>query len=365
MWVERNGRTYRIRDTAGGRKVTLAQGYATKTAAKNAMATMRAEALRGDALVPRGGELTVAEWLDMWWPPYSSGLSKQTSRVSTQGVMDRYVRALLGPYPLDDVSPIVVQRWVADLLAGRTNVRNPRALAAKTVRNAHGLLHKILADAVAQRLIRSNPCERTRLPGEVHVEMMFLDEAQADRLVQAMPEHWRPLVVCLLGTGLRWGEALGLRVRHVDVLAGRLQVLGTLQEIGGRFVEQTPKSAAGRRTVTFPRTVADQLVPTVVDKSSDNRVFLGPAGGLIRRKEFYPIWHRARTAAGLAGLRIHDLRHTHIGWLISAGVPLTAISRRVGHSSITVTSDRYGHLLPEVDTAIVAATEVALAKVTP
>ncbi|GHJ13572.1 tyrosine-type recombinase/integrase [Micromonospora sp. AKA38] len=74
------------------------------------------------------------------------------------------------------------------------------------------------------------------------------------------------------------------------------------------------------------------------------------------------MWLTAVAAAGVEGLRFHDLRHSHVAWLLSAKEPpsLTAIQRRLGHASITVTSDRYGHLVPAVDERIAAALDAAL-----
>lgn len=361
MWIERNGPTWRIRDLVGGRKVTIATGFPTKSAARAAMAQARADELRGDALVPRGGRVPLADWIDSWWPAYSAAL-KPSSRIAAEGIIRRYIRPRLGHLPLEDVDPLAVQRWVADLLAGWPG---QKALSVKTVRNAHGLLHKIMAEAVAQRLIRSNPCVRTGLPERVDYEMRFLTEPEAARLLAAMPDHWRPLIATLLGTGLRWGEAVGLRVGRVDLLAGRLTVVETLQELAdsAELVFVPPKSRMSRRTVPLPAYVVDSLVPLVAGKGRDDLVFTAVKGGPVRYRVFRSTWVRACAAAGLDGLRIHDLRHTHAAWLISAGVPLTAIQRRLGHASIAVTSDRYGHLMPAVDEGILRTLDAALPEI--
>lgn len=363
MWVEKHRKVYRIRELIGDRQITLATGYANKRAAQEAMAILKAEQLTGTGIVPRGGERIFGEYLDQWWADRKDSYTKLRTRESIEGVMERYLRSMLGHLTMDQLShPTVVQRWVGDLLAGRTKVAKPKALSPTTVRNAHGLLFQIMQDAVkVYRLIRANPCANTKLPDEVDVEMRFLTPAEADRLIAALPPHWRPLVLFLLATGCRWGEALGLRMKNLDVLARRARILKKTIEIGGKFVDEEPKSRRGRRTVRFPIRVADALVPiTVIDDDRERRVFLGPRGGMIAHKRFYPVWHAATKAAGLAGLRVHDLRHTHVAWLIAANVPLSAISRRIGHKSIAVTDDIYGHLLEEVDERLVAALDEAM-----
>lgn len=370
MWVEKNGKTYRIREVVNGAKVTLKAGYATKTAAKNAMTELRADDLRGESLVPRGGEMLVDEWLDAWLPAYEVSL-KPSAAHSELSRIANHIRPLLGHVPLADVDHLVVQRWIADLLRGRGPVaagskRKRRPLSPKTVRNCHGLLFKILQAAGTAKLIRGNPCTETALPKKVHHEMRFLTEPEAERLLAALPAHWRPLVLLLVSTGLRWGEAIGLRVGRVDILAkpAKLTVVEQLQETPstGELIFVAPKSERSRRTVTFTAKVAEALAGAVL---SERRamVFRAPRGGYVRTRNFRRTWKTACKAAGLEGLRIHDLRHTHAAWLISAGVALTAIQHRLGHSSIAVTSDLYGHLLPAVDEGILAAVEAALAGV--
>lgn len=363
MWVEKHRKVYRIRDLVAGKQITVATGYATKSAAKDAMAILKAEELTGAGTVPRGGEKLFGDYLAQWWADREQTYTKLRSRESTKGVLDRYLDSMLGHLTLAEVeSPLVVQRWVNDLMAGRTEVRNPRPLSATTVRNAHGLLFQVLQDAVVTyKLIRSNPCVRTRLPEAIATEMRFLTPSEADRLIAALPPHWRPLVLFLLATGCRWGEAIGVRAKDLDVLARKVTILRKTIEINGRFVDEEPKSKRGRRTVRFPKRIAQVLVPlAMADDDRERRIFLGPRGGMISHKRFYPVWRKALAEASLTGVRVHDLRHSHVAWLIAYNVPLSAISRRIGHKSIAVTDDRYGHLLDEVDERLVKGLDEAM-----
>lgn len=374
MWVEKHGKTYRIRDLVAGQKVTIQSGYATKTAAKAALAGASADKQRGEALVPRGGRITVNEWVDTWWPAYVVSL-KPSAAHSEGGRLRNHIRPLLGHLALDDLQGgMAVQQWIAQLLAGTPSPRDPagfrrRKLAPKTARSCHGLLHTILQAAVRQRLIPANPCATTSLPRLVHREMRFLTEPEIARLLAALPAHWRPMVLLLISTGLRWGEAAGLRVGRLDLLAKvpKLTVLEAMHESSGtgEILFTEPKTARSRRTVTFTTKVALALTPLVVDRERDDLVFTAPMGGAARTRNFRRVWLAALKRAGLEGVRVHDLRHTHAAVLISAGVPLTAIQRRLGHTSIVVTSDLYGHLMPEVDEGIIAAVEAALAGVDP
>lgn len=367
MWVEKNGKTWRIRDMVGIEKVTLAKGFPNKTAANAKKISLMADKQRGEALVPRGGEVLLGDWLDAWQPAWEASL-KVSSQQSEPRRIANHIRPLLGPLRLDDIDQLAVQRWVAKLQAGERDPADPkkwkrRPLKPKTIRNCHGVLYRVMKAAVTAKLIRSNPCSDTTLPSRTHREMQFLTEPEIGSLIAAMPAHWRPLVLLLVSTGMRWGEATAMRAGRVDLLAGRPSaiIIEARHEMpGGVIVFTEPKSQMSRRTVTFTKQVADALVPLKAKCGRDELIFTAVQGGPVRVRNFRRNWQAACEAIGRPGLRVHDLRHTHAAILISAGVSLTAIQRRLGHSSIAVTSDLYGHLLPQVDEGILAAVEAAL-----
>jgi site-specific recombinase XerC len=368
MWVEKNGATWRIRDEVAGRKVDIAKGYPNKTAAKDAMVQFRADQLRGDALVPRGARMPLAQFVGEWWPGYERSL-KPSALKSERSRLDCHILPMIGHLELGELDSLMVQAWVGKLEEGTGafrpgSKRRRRPLSPKTIANCHGLLFIIMAAAVRAKLIRSNPCAGTALPERVHHEMRFLTDPEIARLIKATPRHWRPLVILLVATGLRWGEAIGLRVGRVDLLAAKpkLVVLEHLHEIAGtaEMVWTSPKSQRSRRTVSFGRDVALQLVPLVTGKAPDDVVFTAPQGGMVRTRNFRRGWVKWTKAAGLEGLRIHDLRHTQVAILIAANRPLSAVSRRLGHASIAVTDTLYGHLREEVDDGILLAVDDAL-----
>lgn len=116
-------------------------------------------------------------------------------------------------------------------------------------------------------------------------------------------------------TGLRWGELVALRRRHLE-LDGEdpvVRVRASLGEVNGRLVEGPPKSAAGRREVAIPAVIVPQLRAHIdgwSEPGPDGRVFVGPNGGTPRRSNFHVTWREAVKAAGVPGLHFHDLRHT-------------------------------------------------------
>ena len=358
-WTEARGSRYVARYRDAGQVITVG-GFPTKAATRAYLSTVDTDRARGTHVDPRGGQVPFCDWAADWIEA-RPGVKPRTAATDT-GRLKVHLSPAFGRMTLGRITQMAVRKWVAHLLA--------EGLAPKTVRNCHGLMHTIMRDAVTEGLIGRNPCVGTPMPEVVRREMRFLTEPELARLVAAVPEHHRPLVLTLAGTGLRWGEAAGLRAGRVDVLAGFLTVAGkdgALHESGGKLTYGTPKSKKSARRVSLPAAVREALVPLVAAKEPSDPVFTTESGALLRRGNFARrVWKPAVEGAGLpAGLRMHDLRHTHAAWLISAGRPLTAVQRRLGHASIVVTSDIYGHLLPEVDEAMLATLDAAMPTVCP
>jgi Phage integrase family len=154
-----------------------------------------------------------------------------------------------------------------------------------------------------------------------------------NRLADAIDRRYRALVLVAAYSGCRWGELAYLKTDAVNVLAGTLQIRGSLAEVGGRLIPQGTKTGRWRR-VTLPRSVAQVLGEHLGRyPSNDGYVFAAPKGGPLRRRSWYKrFWRPAVERAGLTpALRIHDLRHTHAGLLILNRMPVKLIADRLGH----------------------------------
>jgi hypothetical protein len=161
-------------------------------------------------------------------------------------------------------------------------------------------------------------------------------------------------------TGLRWGEAVALRVRDVDLARRRLDVRRAFVDLGGQLVEGKPKTHQSR-TVPLPEALCDELHALVADLDRDALVFTAPEGGPLRAGNFRQrVWTSAVRAAGLDLFTIHGLRHTAASLYISACTPPKVVQRILGHASVVMTMDLYGHLYPdEMDTLAARLNEVA------
>ena len=140
----------------------------------------------------------------------------------------------------------------------------------------------------------------------------------------------------------------------MDLAAGTVQVVEVITEPKSTQHVRPPKTRAGRRTVGLPRFVVDALAELLATRGEpEDYVFAGPQGGALRVSLFRSrFWRPAVKAAGLDGLRIHDLRHTAVALWIAAGANPKEVAARAGDASVSFTLDRYGHLYPEADLSL-------------
>lgn len=237
----------------------------------------------------------------------------------------------------------------------------------KTVKNKWAVLTHMLKMAAQDGLIPRTPtigvrpARRTEHETEEH---RYLTHAEFWAIIEATPDYWRPLVWMLGGTGMRWGELAALTAGDVDLEQQVVRVTKAEKQDPdqpSRTIVGPTKSKRSRRTITLPRDVVEAVTPLVEGRKLNERLFLPPNGGPLRHRTFYrDIWlHKCVERAGLRepAPRLHDLRHSHVAWLIAENVPLPVIQARLGHEKITTTIDTYGHLLPDLQRSAADAAE--------
>jgi integrase len=278
----------------------------------------------------------------------------------TEGTRHGYRRAYALSYgPLIGNKPVtaITRTHVAEALnhLATKGGRNGTGYSDKTLANAHLLLASMFKEAVEDELIRKSPTKGIHVPrGTDHqsVEMQLLTEADFVTLLNGIPVHYRPLVVTLFGTGIRWGEAEALEVRDVNFTAKTLRINKAAKwntSKAQRDVGPT-KTKRSNRVVPIDDILIAWLLPLTQGRAKSARLFTAPRGGPLRHKSFWQeAWVPACEKAGLVDPRprIHDARHTHASWLIADNVNMVTIQRRLGHEKITTTIDTYGHLSAE------------------
>jgi integrase len=217
-------------------------------------------------------------------------------------------------------------------------------LDPSTVRNTVMPLRVLCRRAVARGEIAANPTTGLQLPAVRGRRDRIASPAEAAQLIGALDEADRPIFATAMYGGLRVGELLALRLEDVDLRAGRIRVERSYDPKARVFV--SPKSRAGVRTVPVPSVLREHLAA--------QRLRVGRVTGLLFGTFDTPFNYdmligRAAArwkAAKLQPIALHEARHTFASLMIAAGVNAKALATYMGHSSVTITFDRYGHLMP-------------------
>lgn len=317
----------------------------TQALAERFERTVRTDTDRG---LPTGRPktMTVRAFADQWLAGAHN--LREGGRSLYRRDLDRHILPALGDTPLHRLTPAAIDKFLAD---------EADAGVAASSRHRHWrTLRAMLRVAEDRDLIARSPIRKVRPPRVPRTEMRFLDAPALERLADAavlrdkkgkILADYRAMVLVAGWGGLRWSEIAGLLARYVT--DGSVEVVAQLVD-GHRWEE--PKGGS-RRTVPLPASVLD-LVD--VPDDPDGLVFTSPRGEPLNHSN----WHRrvfapAKKAAGVDGaFRFHDLRHTAVALAVAGGARASSIKARMGHSSIQVTLDTYGHLLPEVDEQVVA-----------
>lgn len=252
---------------------------------------------------------------------------------------------------------------------GRVHVAqalNEQTGADKTVMNAWSVLTHMLKMAAQDGHIQRSPALGVTPPRRTSHETQehrYLTQAEFGQVLSATRDHYKPLVMMLAGTGMRWSELAALTVADVDLDAATVRIVKAEKRGAERRKDTTigpTKTRKSKRTVALPGEVVEAVRPLTEGRKKSEQLFLPVRGGPLRHRRFYQVWQDTMRRSGIAEPypRIHDLRHSHVAWLIAMGVPLPVIQARLGHESITTTADTYGHLLPDIQRAAADAANV-------
>jgi integrase len=196
-----------------------------------------------------------------------------------------------------------------------------------------------------RREVTVNPTLGLSLPAVRHARVRIADPDEAERLLQALSAADQPLWATAMYAGLRRGELMGLRWCDVDLARGVLEVRQAWDPKEHQMV--APKSAAGSRRVPIAAALRAFLAPLSLAAPADrDGLVFGSGAAPFCASSVSERARRAWKQAGLEPICLHDCRHTFASLMIAAGVNAKALSTFMGHANISITLDRYGHLMP-------------------
>jgi len=212
-----------------------------------------------------------------------------------------------------------------------------KGVGEATIAKAYRLLKAIMNTAVGDGLVKRNPWQIKGGRAENAPERPILSIAEVYALADAIEPRFRALVLLTVFANLRWGEAVALRRKDLDLDARMVRIERTLVEVAGSPLHfGPPKTDAGVRKLPVPEVIVDELRAHLEQYAQDGEggfVFVGAKGAMLRRGGFRRIWSRALAEVGLKGIRFHDLRHTGSTLAAIAGATLPELKERMGHSS--------------------------------
>lgn len=344
----------------------------------------------GTYIEPNAMKLSV--WLDKWINEYHGNV-KASTKSANKSICENHIKpSAIGSMRIDHIQKHDVQAFINSLYSKSANesksketkedstkkkrVREkaePKTLSYKTVKNIHGTLSKALAQAVENGYIRINPATGAHLRKPPKFEMNPLDEATVARFNDIVGEHmYADIYRILLMTGMRLGEALGLRWKNIDFDKGTINIESQLSK--DTQCIDTPKNGKGRTITVMPEVLrilkrvrikqnemklqkGDMWKPntiTVSGKQITDLVFTNKEGEHLRHSSVSNCFQRILKNNGLERYRVHDLRHTFATRCIALGMDVVTLSNLLGHSSREITLNRYCHSTQEMEKNAIA-----------
>jgi integrase len=331
--------------------------FVRKEDAKRFVSTVEADLARGDWLDPKLAKTPFKVVADAWFATNPG--EKAKTRTGYAQLLRNHVLPYFGAIPVARITKTTVRTWLAEMIE--------KGASAGTIRNAYTVLKPILDTAVEQNLIRANPLstgDRIKLPRPPKDEALFLTAEQVEALASEIDPRYSVLIRFAAYTGLRAGELCALRVKNLDLMRKVVHVTESVT-LQAPFVYGPTKTYAERK-VNLPAFLVDALAEHVAPRAGNPNAFVFESRegkplvyGTFYSTTFRPAVRSALPAA-LAGLRFHDLRHTCAALMVNlAGADAYLVMRRMGHSSITVTYNRYAKLFPERDEEITTGLDAA------
>ncbi|MDP7707455.1 hypothetical protein [Mycobacterium sp. TY815] len=230
----------------------------------------------------------------------------QRTRQHYRRLLDKIILTSFACMAIGDITPDMVETWYA-----------ATELSPQTVRiHAYSLLRAILQDALSRNIIDSNPCHNPDVKTSRRTDAVHPATAEElDAMAAAMPPRYQPLILMAAWLAMPFSELAELRRKDIDLNAGIVRVRRAVALTNGQFHATTPKSTLGIRDIPIPPTLAPRINAHLRHHvRPDDEALLFPSvldcDRHLSPSVLYPMFHKARAAAGRPDLRVPDLRRS-------------------------------------------------------
>ena len=336
-------------DPESGKRIIKNVLGKTQAEVKEKLKTAISESQKLD--VSKSGTYTVASWVRTWYEVYAEPRIRPNTKAYYTNYIENHIIPGIGSIPLDKLTTIQIQRFYNNLQkSGRVQRKNfpplkDASLSPRVVRGVHTLLHNCLEQAVAERLILTNPAQGCKLPQLEKKEMKILPQEKIGLyLAEAEKRGLLAAFYLELTTGLRRGELLALQWTDLDVESKTLSITKQVNRINGELVVSPPKTRNSVRTLALPQQAVDLLIAEHKKHPRNPYLFPSPKTGTMYDPDAFRRTHdKILKAIGAEHIRFHDLRHTFATLSLKSGVDVKTLSGALGHYSAGFTLNTYTH----------------------
>ena len=270
--------------------------------------------------VTKVGTYTVSSWVKTWYEVYAEPRIRPNTKAYYTNYIENHIIPGIGSVPPDKLTTIQIQRFYNNLQkSGRVQRKNfpelkDKSLSPRVVRGVHTLLHNCLEQAVAERLILTNPAQGCKLPQLEKKEMKILPQEKIGLyLAEAEKRGLLAAFYLELTTGLRRGELLALQWTDLDIENRTLSVTKQVNRINGELVVSPPKTRNSIRTLAIPQQAVDLLIAEHKKHPRNPYLFPSPKTGTMYDPDAFRRTHdKILKAIGAEHIRFHDLRHPYV-----------------------------------------------------
>ena len=317
-------------------------------------------------------KISVGKWADIWLADYL-GAVKHTTREQYIYQVEEHIKPSIGAVKLSAVTPPMIQKMYNDVMKPHKAMRRGKGgkmvkkevpgISPKSVKNLHGVCHRMFDQAVMLQYIHANPCDPCKLPRCEKPEIRPITEEHLKAFLEAIKEdEFGDLFYVDVFTGMREGEILGLTWDCVDFISETITVKQQLQQIrhrGGAGEYKLVPTKNDKTRILQPAPDVIKVLQKIKRQQAEyklasgnqwqnekNLVFVNAEGNHLIDNTVLDHFKRIVTNLGIPKTRFHDLRHSYATNSIRIGDPIKTVSENLGHATVAFTLDVYGHVTP-------------------
>ena len=318
--------------------------------------------IRNKKLKPNSN-ISFYDFSKLWIKDYVEVNVKPSTASGYKCNLNAYILPVFKDYRLNEIKSYHLERFYNDLKNRTTHLLDSngmrKKLSSTTIQKVHRQLSLMFNTAIKWDFLDINPCTKVmKPPTQASPEMDFYSEKEINEILDCLENEglsFKTAIYMLIFGGFRRGELLGLHWEDVNFETRMISVKRNLINIRHRgVIEDTTKTLKSVREVLMPKNIFDLLSLYKTAQENNKRllkdnwkdspyVFKSEFGGFINPERLTDKWNRFLKKYKLRKLRLHDLRHTSATFLISKGIPIATVSKRLGHSNIYTTLNIYTH----------------------